>query len=275
MVVPAPGEHLVSEWRDKIEAFARSEDTNRRQIVALSGGKDSTALALALNEYEPGRYEYVCTPTGNELPEMEEHWKRLEDMLGAELTRLGDRTLMGLIVEQGAIPNHAARWCTRMLKLETYYRWLDKQGPAISYVGLRADEEGRPGMTFPDTGDVRMEFPMQRWGWTLHDVLTFLRDKGVEVPERTDCALCFWQKIGEWYVLWRDFPEEYEKGVMLEDLVSARRGKQYTFRSPQRDSWPASLRELRAEFEAGKVPERSLRMMDKRRMSGACRVCTL
>ena len=46
-----------------------------KHVVALSGGKDSTALALRLAEIEPREYIYVCTPTGNEPPEMFAHWK--------------------------------------------------------------------------------------------------------------------------------------------------------------------------------------------------------
>ena len=38
-----------------------------KHIIALSGGKDSTALALRLAEVEPREYEYVFTPTGDEL----------------------------------------------------------------------------------------------------------------------------------------------------------------------------------------------------------------
>jgi tRNA(Ile)-lysidine synthase TilS/MesJ len=34
-----------------------------RHIVALSGGKDSTAMALRLAEVEPLDYEFVITPT--------------------------------------------------------------------------------------------------------------------------------------------------------------------------------------------------------------------
>src|SRR5512137_1476171 len=52
------------------------------RIVALSGGKDSTAMALGLAEQEPDEYEYCYTPTGRELPVMLDHWKRLECLLG-------------------------------------------------------------------------------------------------------------------------------------------------------------------------------------------------
>lgn len=265
-------------WREKIEAAEPPEPTNRKHILALSGGKDSTAMAIACARYEPAEYTYVCTPTGDELPEMEAHWTKLEGLLGAPIIRLDGHTLMGLIIQQEMLPNHRARWCTRIIKLERYYGWLAQQGPVISHVGLRADEESRPGMIFPDMGEVVMDFPMRRWGWTVEDVMAFLAEEGVSIPDRTDCAVCFWQKLGEWYLLWRDYPERYERyerGEHAEEYVTIKRGTPFTFRSPQRDNWPASLKELRQEFERGRVPERSLRMMDKRRLVGACRVCTL
>lgn len=60
--------------------------TEHRHVVALSGGKDSTAMALRLAEIEPRDYTYVITPTGNEFPEMIAHWRHLSDMLGKPLT---------------------------------------------------------------------------------------------------------------------------------------------------------------------------------------------
>lgn len=265
----------VRSWRLKVEAAPRPALTNLKHILALSGGKDSCAMAIACARYEPADYTYVCTPTGNELPEMEAHWTKLEGILGKPIIRLQAKTLMGLIVAQKSLPNFQQRWCTRILKLEQYYGWLASQGPCISHVGLRADEESRPGMIFPDAGDITMDFPMRRWGWTIEDVREFLADEGVTIPDRTDCAVCFWQGIGEWYLLWRDHPDEFEKGIVAEDFVSEQRGKPYTLRSAKRDTWPAGLRELRAEFEGGRVPDRALKMMDKRRQVGVCRVCTL
>lgn len=262
-------------WQQKIEAAEPPAQTNKRHILAVSGGKDSSAMAIATARYEPADYTYVITPTGNELPEMNAHWEKLEKILGRPFVRLQGATLMGLIVKQTAIPNHAARWCTRIIKLEQYYKWLDSQGPCISHVGLRADEESRPGMIFPDAGQTTMDFPMRRWGWTLSDVIQFLSDEGVTIPERTDCAVCFWQKLGEWYLLWRDHRDLYEQGIVAEEFVTERRGVAYTFRSPQRDSWPASLKDLAKRFAAGDIPTRSLTMMDKHRQSGVCRVCTL
>lgn len=123
--------------------------TEMKHVVALSGGKDSTAMALRLAEVEPRDYIYVCTPTGDELPEMFAHWRKLSKLLGKPLLPItADTTLQGLIERQKALPNWRQRWCTRMLKIEPYEAWLVKNAPAISYVGLRADEESRGGMEF-------------------------------------------------------------------------------------------------------------------------------
>lgn len=261
------------DWYLKLRAAERPQPTNRRRVIGLSGGKDSTALTIALMLHEPASYETAITPTGDELPAMVSHWAMLEALLGQPLTVVGVRTLQGLIFEQRAIPNHRQRWCTRML--EPYYAWLGEQGPVVSYIGLRADEESRPGMLFPEVGQVEMDFPMRRWGWVLADVLDFLAWCGVTVPDRTDCALCFWQTLAEWYFLWVDHRDRFERGVLLEDFVTAARGSPFTFRSPGRDAWPASLRELGEVFAAGRIPARSIMMAERKRQIGACRACTL
>lgn len=247
-----------------------------KHVVALSGGKDSTALALHLAEIEPRDYTYVITPTGNEPTAMLAHWRKLAELLGKPLTiATQGKSLHGEIKRQAMLPNHRARWCTRILKLEPYYEWMRANAPCVSYVGLRADEAARTGMVFPAEAGIDVRFPMQEWGWSIADVLSYLRGRGVDVPLRTDCVDCFWQQLGELYELWRDDHAAFYLGAEIEEYVSAARGKTYTFRSPQRDSWPASRRDLGAEFERGRIPTRSLAMMDKRRGIGACRVCTL
>jgi 3'-phosphoadenosine 5'-phosphosulfate sulfotransferase (PAPS reductase)/FAD synthetase len=220
-------------------------------VVALSGGKDSTAMALRLAEVEPRDYVYVCTPTGDEPPEMFAHWRHLSTLLGKPLTPIVAGTLESVIRDQRMIPNHRARFCTRILKITPYAGWLMRHAPAVSYVGIRADEEAREGGDYSAVPDVEMRFPMREWGWTLSDVLAYLDARGVAIPKRTDCQLCFWQRLDEWWTLWREHPKAWAKGEQIESERGA------TFRSPGRDSWPVALRDLRAEFERGNVPKRA------------------
>lgn len=96
-----------------------------KHIVALSGGKDSTAMAIWLTENEPRDYTFVCTPTGDEPDAMFAHWRKLAGLLGKPILPITYRTgLVGLIREQHALPNWRQRWCTRILKIEPYAAFL-------------------------------------------------------------------------------------------------------------------------------------------------------
>ena len=223
-------------------------------------------MALRLAEAEPREYVYVCTPTGNELPMMFSHWRHLSDLLRAPILPVIGGTLDGVIEEEQMIPNWRARFCTRRLKIEPYGAWLLQQAQnferLVSYVGIRADEPEREAGDYTNVPGVEMDFPLRRWDWGIAQVLGYLAERKVTIPARTDCALCFFQRLPEWYALWRDHPEEFAHGEEIE----ARMG--YTFRSPSRDTWPAALKDLRARFEAGDVPHGV-----KESVLKACRVC--
>ncbi len=240
-----------------------------KHVVALSGGKDSTAMALRLAEVEPRDYIYICTPTGNEPPEMFAHWRALGERLEKPIIPVIGGSLAGKIEEWGALPNWRQRWCTRVLKIEPYAAWLMQHSPCVSYVGLRADEEEREGGDYRDVPNVTMDFPLRRWGWGLDEVLGYLADIGQSIPTRTDCMVCFFQRLGEWWELWKNNPEAYAEGVRWEKLTG------HTFRSPGRDTWPASLEDLAAEFCTGRVP-RGVEL--QRNLFGPvtqCRVCRM
>lgn len=180
---------------------------------------------------------------------------------------------MGVIREQRMIPNFRARFCTRILKIEPYRKFLIEQsalGPVVSYIGLRADEPGRAGGAYDDIPGVEMRFPLREWGYDDPMVLAELAKRGIEIPYRTDCAVCYHQRIGEWYLLWERHPDHFAEGINIEDERGA------TFRTPGRDSWPSSMRGMRTEFEGGRVPTISLKRMNRERMeSGGCRVCSM
>lgn len=235
--------------------------TEPRHVVGLSGGKDSVALALWLVENEPRDYEFICNETGNELPEWRAHMVDLEQRLGKPITRVRYHTdLLGLIEEMQMLPNFRARFCTRMLKIEPTIEFFESLPPgSVLYVGLRADEEERRGL-FGE--DIAVRFPLREQGFDLAAVWAINNAAGVVIPDRTDCALCPYQRIGEWHRLWRDNPDEYWAGVAVE----LQHG--HTFRSPGRDTWPASLYMLSLEFERG-------RPIRKTKKDAACRVCSL
>lgn len=238
-----------------------------KHIIGLSGGKDSTCLALSLAEKEPKDYEYIYTPTGNELPELNSHLERLECLLGKPIKRLYEKSLLDLCRDMQMLPNFRARWCTRILKIEptiAYVSSLPKG--SVLYVGLRADEEEREGIYGED---IAIRFPLREWGWGLQDVWRDLQKRGIKIPRRTDCGLCFYQRIGEWWNLWKDHPARFAEGVAIEKELG------HTFRTPGKDNWPTSLEDMGAAFEVGRIPTGAAVNTELFDDYQECRVCSL
>lgn len=233
-----------------------------RHVVALSGGKDSTAMALRMRELYPFRkLEYVLTPTGDELPEMEAHWNWIESITGP-LKRLNSITLFELIERKAMIPNFRARFCTVELKIKPFIEYM-KSLPvdSVMYVGLRADEGERLGII---DSTVNVEYPMKVWGWGFDEVIEYLSIHGINIPERTDCGCCFFQRLPEWRNLLEKYPNRYERYVQIEKRIG------HTFRSPGRDTWPADLDGLRREILSGRKMRNT-----KPRGFKKCRFCTM
>jgi 3'-phosphoadenosine 5'-phosphosulfate sulfotransferase (PAPS reductase)/FAD synthetase len=234
-----------------------------KQIITFSGGKDSTALALRLAEMGE---DFVClfTPTGNELPELQAHIEKVLALINKPLVLPANKSLDEWITFYEALPNWRQRWCTRQIKIEPCVAYLKQHPGSTLLVGLRADEMERQGL-YGDYATYR--YPLREWGWGVKEVWAYLKDKGLSIPKRTDCALCYGQRLGEWYSLWKNHPAEFARGEFYE----AKTG--YTFRSAGRDTWPAALKDLRAQFESGRKP-RGVDDEDTENTQ-ACRVCAL
>lgn len=245
-----------------------NQSTEPKHVVALSGGKDSTAMALRLAEVEPRDYEYIGNFTGNELPELFEHLELMECVLGKPIKRVqADVDLYGLIERHRMIPNFRARFCTVELKIEPTIAYMQTLPPgSVLYVGLRADEEEREGIYGED---LICDFPFRRWGWGIEHVIGYLLRREINIPARTDCGTCFYQRLGEWWNLWKFNRPVFMEGVTIE------RKHGHTFRSPGRDTWPVSLEGLAEVFAAGRVPKGADVQLDMFGGGERCRVCSL
>ena len=91
----------------------------------MSGGKDSTALALYMRDRVPDM-EYVFCDTEKELKETYEYLNQVEAFLGKSIVRLNARTGFDhwLDVYGGYLPSPKMRWCTKMLKLRPFEEYI-------------------------------------------------------------------------------------------------------------------------------------------------------
>jgi 3'-phosphoadenosine 5'-phosphosulfate sulfotransferase (PAPS reductase)/FAD synthetase len=208
-----------------------------RHVLGISGGKDSSALAIHLRDRIP-QMEYFFCDTGSELPETYDFLLRLEAALGKPIARLNAERNFDhwLQVYQGALPSPQMRWCTKNLKIKPLEAWLgDDQ--AVSYVAIRADEN-RLGYisTKPNITTV---FPFRDDGIDKDGVMRILDESGVGLPDyyewrtRSGCYFCFFQRKHEWIGLADRHPDLFEKAVAYEDKIryeqTAMQGRQYSW----------------------------------------------
>ena len=192
-----------------------------RHVLGLSGGKDSAALAIYLKEkgIVPDM-EYFFCDTGAELPEVYDFIDRMEDYLGKEIVRLNSGRDFDhhLKMYGGYLPSPRQRWCTRVMKIEPFERFVGSD-ETLSYIGIRADEN-REGY-ISTKRHIRPVFPFIRDGIVRDDVFRILEDT-VGIPDyyrwrkRSGCYFCFFQQRNEWLALRREHPNLFESAKRYE-----------------------------------------------------------
>lgn len=200
-------------------------EKSTRHVLLLSGGKDSTALAVYMRDNHPEiNVEYVFCDTHKELPETYDYLARIEAYLGKPITRLssgaGDRGFDHyLAMYRGYLPSATMRWCTRKLKIEPFEQYVGDD-PVRLYIGIRADER-REGFISTKPNIIPV-YPFKENGITKDDVFRLLEDSGVALPDyyrwrtRSGCYFCFFQRKREWAALLEEHPDLFELAKVYE-----------------------------------------------------------
>ncbi len=228
-------------------------DPKVRHILGLSGGKDSTALAIYLRDRVP-QMEYVFCDTQKELPETYEYLDRLQAYLGKPIHRLNATRGFDhwLEIYGGYLPSSRMRWCTKMLKLRPFEAFVGED-PVISYVAIRADED-REGYisTKPNITPI---FPFKENGITYTDVMRILEESGLGLPKyyewrtRSGCYFCFFQRKAEWVGLMERHPELFEEAKKYEKIAGDLRYTWSERESLEELSSPERVSEIKKKLE--------------------------
>ena len=224
-----------------------------RHIVSLSGGKDSTALAIYLRDRIPN-LEYVFSDTDKELKETYEYLSKLEAFLGKKIERLKDDRGFDHWLQQygNYLPSSRMRWCTKVLKIKPFEKYIGND-PVRMYVGIRADEN-RAGYR-PTKPNIEPVYPFVEAGFALADVHRILNESGIGFPSyyswrtRSGCYFCFYQRKHEWVGLKEHHPELFEEAKAYEK-IDPKSGERYTW--SERESLaeleqPARVQDIKAK----------------------------
>lgn len=213
-----------------------------RHVLNVSGGKDSSALALlmagrvkGLEHFRHDGMEYVFCDTQKELPETYEFLARLEAELGSKIIHLNSKAGFDHWhkVFNGYLPSPQNRWCTKLLKLKPFEAHVGDDN-VVSYVGLRADED-RIGY-ISKKPNIRTRYPLKEAGINYKGVIQILEDSGLGLPTymkwgRTNsgCTFCFFQTPFEWAKLLETYPQYFEEAMAYETIDPKDPNKQFTW----------------------------------------------
>ncbi len=224
------------------------------RYLAVSGGADSSAMALLLHERGED-FEMVFSDTGAELPETYYLLPRLARYVGREIVAVSGGTFFQRLLNRGfLLPSFQVRWCTRELKQEPQDRFFAAQGECLVGVGIRADEAKRAHLK--PRGGQTFDYPLLVAGMGKADVHALCRRHGLLSPAyetgrtNTSCFCCPFQRARDWKWLQKHHPDLYALAEDWEEqsAIYARAkgyGEKYTY------TWHASrsLRQLREATE--------------------------
>tara|TARA_R100000773_G_scaffold44629_1_gene46662 strand:+ start:348 stop:1244 length:897 start_codon:yes stop_codon:yes gene_type:complete len=206
-------------------------------IASLSGGKDSVAACLHLNELGiPHRRVFM--DTGWEHPTLYSHLDYLEaelgpiERIGADIPTLPAHVLPDVLaieslvgvspsafvrwtVRKGMFPSRTKRFCTQELKVRPFLRWVEGlDADVVNIVGIRAQESAARAKLperelMPGAEHIEVWRPLIRW--TEEDVIAIHQRHNVrpcplylEGSSRVGCWPCIHANKGQLQQLGHD-----------------------------------------------------------------------
>ncbi|MGR5347148.1 phosphoadenosine phosphosulfate reductase domain-containing protein [Vibrio mediterranei] len=203
---------------------------NNFQFLGLSGGVDSTVLAvILLVKHWQEMQNVLClfTDTGVEPESVYELFKRLELEYGLNIVQIKEQTLFGMIEDgNGFLPSPQARSCTARLKIDPYDAYIQARigegDEADTFVGIHYDERDRRGTIGLD--NVVSHFPFVDCEVTRDQIidigveLGLVNDSYAQGRTRSGCVNCIYLSKPEHVAMYFNDRKIFDKTASYEKL---------------------------------------------------------
>ena len=207
------------------------EEKKKVYIVSFSGGKDSTAMLLLLLEKGYPIDEVIMCDTGMEFEDMYTHIEKVRQNINIPITILkSEKTFEYLMFDHVKTkgknkgskgyswPDFRNRWCTSNLKQQVIAKYLREKYPKKEYEiweyhGIALDEMQRTKKNI----NKNCLYPLVDWKMTEADCLQYCYDHGYDWNGlyrklgRVSCWCCPLKSMKELRVIYKEFPEYWEK----------------------------------------------------------------
>ena len=192
-----------------------------KRYLSYGAGVNSEALRLLLTD-QGIDFEAVYVDHGCDWPETREFARTIPNLtiLKPDVERFF--SLYEYCMHYRLVPSHMCRFCTSKFKIQPLYKYFER--PCVCFVGMAVDEIHRCKES--RESDIYNEFPLATAKMTRKDCKQFILDHHLEVPIKSGCWFCPFQRNDQWRRLKRLHPDLYEKAKILEQTNMAKRVEQ-------------------------------------------------
>jgi len=221
-----------------------------KQIISLSGGKDSTAMLLVMIEKKEQVDEIIWFDTGWEWPQMYDHIKKLEKKIKKHIWKLHSKAPFNYWMFQKPIykdrnkntlqyygygwPSMQRRWCAA-LKIDVLTYFQRMYVDPICCVGIAADEAAKAKTKEQQEKNPKingtLRYPLIEYDITEKQALQYCYDHGFdwgglyEDFRRVSCFCCPLQKIDDLRLIKNKYPEIWQKILQMDNFCQANHHK--------------------------------------------------
>lgn len=214
-----------------------------KAYISFGGGVNSVALHLWLLD-QGMEFESVFANHGSDHPKTYEYIEYFND----ELIKRGHNpvtiipgvykdkameqalNLYDYCIEKKIMPSMMFRWCTEKFKIRPVHDYINSQleeGEECELlIGIASDEAHRAKP--PQNPPTWMRNKIFKYPFVEHDIprdqnVCIIKQHGFDVPPKSGCFYCPYQKVSELKQLYKDEPELYEMAKKIEETVNAKR----------------------------------------------------